>query len=106
MICRLLCYPLVVAFAMAASPPSGNILITHSGHDPRTTLEVARADFASTTAHRMFDNRVGNAIESVCGSYAAIESSQWARMDTCWDDARAQVRVQLTKIPWAVSPSR
>ena len=67
--------------------------------EPRSaTVTVSRADFATPQAKAQLDRRVRGAIESVCGSYAAIESSQSAEMDKCWTDARAQAEAKLTGI--------
>ena len=78
----------VVIAAVAAAAPSAA--------EPRTaTIVVSRADFASTHARAQLDRKIRSAIESVCGSYAAIESSQVADMDSCWKDARAQAETRL-----------
>jgi len=67
--------------------------------EPRSaTVTVSRADFATPQAKAQLDRRVRGAIESICGSYAAIESSQSAEMDKCWTDARAQAEAKLTGI--------
>ncbi len=77
----------VVIAAVVADPAAA---------EPRTaTVVFSRADFASTHARAQLDRKIRGAIESVCGSYAAIESSQWADMDACWKDARAQAETML-----------
>jgi len=82
-----------LAFVTAA------IVAAPAAAEPRSvTLTVSRADFATPQAKAQLDRRVRGAIESVCGSYAAIESSQSAEMDKCWTDARAQAEAKLTGI--------
>lgn len=66
---------------------------------PRTaTLIVTAADISSPAAHKKLDRRIRAAIEEVCGSYAAIESSQVPEMDACWESAKAEASQQLTHI--------
>lgn len=82
-----------LAFVMAA------VVAGPAAAEPRSaTVIVSRADFATPQARALLDRRVRGAIESVCGSYAAIESSQSAEMDSCWTDARAQADAKLTGI--------
>ena len=84
-----------VMVALVAAPAAG---------EPRSaTVSVSRADFATPQAKAQLYRRVRGAIEIVCGSYAAIESSQSAEMDKCWTDARAQTEVKLTGIARAAS---
>jgi UrcA family protein len=61
------------------------------------TVTVTLADFASEKSRAMLDARIRSAIESVCGSYAAIESYQVPAMDACWKDARAQVATKVAE---------
>lgn len=64
--------------------------------EPRTaTVTVTAADMASPAARARLDRRIGAAIEQVCGSYAAIESSQVPEMDACWSSAKAEVQQRL-----------
>ena len=62
------------------------------------TLTVTAADFASPAARAHLDRRIGSAIEQVCGSYAAIETSQMVEMDACWMSARDQATKQLGRV--------
>jgi UrcA family protein len=62
------------------------------------TLTITSADFATPTALARLDRRIGAAVEQVCGSYAAIESSQVPEMDACWISARDQARQQLGRV--------
>jgi UrcA family protein len=64
--------------------------------DSRTaTVTVTTADMATPAARARLDRRIGAAIEEVCGSYAAIESSQVPEMDECWKAAKSEVRQRL-----------
>lgn len=82
-----------LVFVMAAT------VAAPAAAEPRSaTVTVSRADFATPQAKAQLDRRLRGAIESVCGSYAAIESSQAAEMDKCWTDARAQADAKLTGI--------
>ena len=75
------------------------VIATPAAAEPRSaTVTISRADFATPQAKARLDRRVRGAIESVCGSYAAIESSQAAEMEKCWTDARAQADGKLTGI--------
>src|SRR4051812_23496309 len=62
------------------------------------TLTVTSADFATPAAHARLDRRIGAAVEQVCGSYAAIESSQVPQMDACWGSTHDQVKQQLGRV--------
>jgi UrcA family protein len=83
----------VVAAAPAVAGAPKPIVVNNDV--PAARVHVTRADFASPQTRRMLNLRIGIAIESVCGSYAAIETSQTYLLDDCWDDARAQVARQL-----------
>ena len=63
-----------------------------------TTILVTVADLGSPHARAMLNHRMRNAIESVCGSYATIETYQIPEMDSCWRSARAQVSMQLGRL--------
>ena len=66
--------------------------------EPRSaTITISRADFASPQAKAQLDRRVRGAIETVCGSYASIESSQSAELDSCWQETRAQADSKIAK---------
>ena len=67
--------------------------------DPRTaTITVTSADMATPAARAKLDRRIGAAIEEVCGSYAAIESSQLPEMDACWAAAKRQVQQRMASL--------
>lgn len=75
------------------------VIAAPAGAEPNSvTLTVTSADFASPAASAGLDRRIGAAIEEVCGSYAAIESSQVPEMDSCWGSAHDQVREQLGRV--------
>ena len=67
--------------------------------DPRTaTITITSADMATPTARARLDRRIGAAIEDVCGSYAAIESSQVPEKDACWAAAKRQVQQRMASL--------
>jgi UrcA family protein len=67
--------------------------------DPRTaTVTVTSADMATPASRARLDRRIGAAIEEVCGSYAAIETSQVPEMDACWSAARHQVAQRIASL--------
>jgi len=67
--------------------------------DPRiATVTVTSADMATPAARARLDRRIGAAIEEVCGSYAAIESSQVPEMDACWAAAKRQVQQRIASL--------
>lgn len=70
------------------------------------TVTVTAADFASPAARAHLDRRIGAAIEHVCGSYAAIESSQMLEMDACWMAAHDQAKQQLGRVDSLASAGR
>ena len=88
---------LILASAVAGPAIAGprDVVVTHDLDVPTATLLVTRADFASTHARTMLDRRIRSAIETVCGSYASIETDQTPALDNCWSDARRQADSQL-----------
>lgn len=67
--------------------------------EPRTaTVTVTASDMATAAARAKLDRRIGSAIEEVCGSYAAIESSQVPEMDECWRSAKATVAQRIASL--------
>lgn len=67
--------------------------------EPRVaTVTVTAADLATPSARAKLDRRIGAAIEEVCGSYAAIESSQTAELDDCWRSATAQAAKRIAEV--------
>jgi UrcA family protein len=87
----------------AAAEPMTSIVVTH--RTPTATVRFSRADFVSPHARRMLDLRIRDAIESVCGSYAMIESFQVPGMDACWHSAEAQAAHQLPLAMAQAQPS-
>ena len=76
--------------ALAASP-------AHA--EPATaTIVVQKSDYQSSQSRARLDLRIRGAIETVCGSYAAIEPYQAPELDKCWDDARHQVAAKLSNL--------
>jgi UrcA family protein len=91
-------YSALVLLGIVAATPAvagGPKPIVVNSDVPTARVHVTRADFASPQTRRLLNLRIGIAIESVCGSYSAIETSQTYMLDDCWDDARAQVARQL-----------
>lgn len=84
-----------LAGSAAAGPP--NLVVSRDLNVPTATVLVSPADFASSHARTMLDRRIRGAIETVCGSYATIETDQQLGMDLCWTDARAQADRQLER---------
>ena len=83
--------------APAAAAPQDGIVVTRETGVPTATVIVTSADFASTHSRTLLDRRIRSAIESVCGSYATIETSQVLQMDGCWDGAWRQADEQLLR---------
>ena len=81
--------------APAAAAPQDGIVVTREAGVPTAKVIVTSADFASTHSRTLLDRRIRSAIESVCGSYATIETSQVLQMDSCWDGAWHQANDQL-----------
>ena len=84
-----------IAVPAAAAPP--DILVKREADVPTARVIVTPADFASAHSRTMLDRRIRNAIESVCGSYATIESSQVLQLDSCWGGAWHQANDQLDR---------
>jgi UrcA family protein len=83
--------------APAGAAPQDGIVVRRELGVPTATVIVTSADFASTHSRTMLDRRIRGAIESVCGSYAAIEWSQVPQMDGCWSGAWHQANDQLSR---------
>ena len=81
--------------APAVAAPQEGIVVRREADVPTAHVVVTPADFVSTHSRTMLDRRIRGAIESVCGSYAAIESSQVPQMDHCWSGAWHQANDQL-----------
>jgi len=88
---------ILLAASIAAPAAAGpqDILVKREADVPTAKVIVTSADFASTHSRTMLDRRIRSAIESVCGSYATIESSQVPQMDNCWSGAWHQAKDQL-----------
>jgi len=84
----------MIAAPAVAAPPA-DVVVERQANMSTVTLLVTRADFASRHSRRALDRRIGEAIESVCGSYATIESYQVPELDVCWGNAHRQVSSQL-----------
>lgn len=82
--------PILVLGALAANPAYA---------EPATSMVVVqRSDYASLQSRARLELRIRGAIETVCGSYAAIEPYQTPEMDKCWDEARHQVAARLANL--------
>lgn len=85
----------IIAAPTIASPYPTDIVVERQVDVPTARVIVTRADFVSPQSRRALDHRIRDAIESVCGSYATIESYQVPGMDHCWNRAHGQVSSQL-----------
>jgi UrcA family protein len=56
-------------------------------------VKLSEADLAMSDAR--LQRKIAGAVEEVCGSYAAVEPSQWPGIDDCRQSAWTGVRQQL-----------
>jgi UrcA family protein len=61
-------------------------------------VSYADLDLSKASDVQVLHQRIGRALEAVCGSYATVERYQYDQIDQCRADAKARAAVEVARI--------